>query len=306
MPLTANLRGALFMAVSMAGFTLNDAITKGLLETFGQGQVMLMRGLFATMMIGCLAWNRGALDRPRQVLHRMVGLRSACEFLSTVTFLIALAHMPLANVSAIMQALPLAITMGAALFLGETVGWRRWLAICAGFVGVLIVVRPGFEGFSVYSILTLVCVLFCAVRDLSTRYVPSETPSMLISVVTSTVVTIGGALLIPFSGGWKPLALADIGLLATSAALLLVGYQFIIMAMRIGDISYVAPFRYTGLIWSVLLGFLLFGDIPDTAMIVGAAIIVASGIYTLYRERTVGETQPAAESINPGMAADGL
>ena len=138
MSLSPNLRASLFIVISMAGFTINDAITKTLVGSMNQGQVMLVRGLFATLMIGALAWSQGALRNPRQAAHPMVALRVTGELVATVLFLIALTRMPLANISAVLQALPLAVTMGAALFFGETVGWRRWLAIAAGFTGVML------------------------------------------------------------------------------------------------------------------------------------------------------------------------
>lgn len=306
MPLSPNLRGSLFMAISMAGFTASDAIAKAILETMNPGQMMLVRGVFATTMIGALAWSQGALRAVRHVAHPMVALRSACELIATVMFLAALSQMPLANVSAVLQALPLAVTMGAALFLGERVRWRRWLAIAAGFSGVMIIVRPGFEGFNAYSLLALGCVVVCAVRDLATRHIPEEVPSMLISTVTAGVVTLAGAALIVPFGGWSPMDAGVVSLLAVASVLLLIGYQFIIMGMREGEISFVAPFRYTALLWAILLGYLAFGDVPDMAMIVGSAIVVASGLYTLYRERVVGRRRPAAESTGPAMAPDGL
>lgn len=294
------------MAISMAGFTINDAITKSLVETMNQGQVMLVRGVFATVMIGLLAWSQGALRLPRQAAHPMVALRVAGELVATVLFLMALARMPLANVSAMLQALPLAVTMGAALFLREAVGWRRWLAIAAGFTGVMVIVRPGLEGFNAYSLLALACVMFCAVRDIATKRIPGEVPSLLVSTATAAAVTVAGGLLIPPFGGWTPMSAGDVGLLAVAAVLLLFGYQFIIMAMRIGDVSFVAPFRYTALLWAILLGFLMFGDVPDIFMIVGSTIVVGSGLYALYRERALGRRKPAAESTGPGMAPDGL
>lgn len=214
--------------------------------------------------------------------------------------------LPLANVSAVLQALPLAVTMGAALFLAEPVGWRRWLAILSGFGGVMIIIRPGFEGFNAYALLALVTVTFCAVRDLATRRIPDEIPSLLVSVTTAIAVTIGGGVLIVPFGGWTPVEAGEVGLLFAAAVLLLFGYQFIIMSMREGDISFVAPFRYTALLWAILLGFLIFGDVPDAAMIAGSMIVVGSGLYTLYRERKVGTALPAAESTGPAMAPDGM
>ncbi|MBZ9734910.1 DMT family transporter [Mesorhizobium sp. CA18] len=306
MPLSPNLRGALFMIVAMVGFTLNDAITKFSSESMNMAQVMLVRGAFASLFVGLLAWRRGALANPAAMLQPMVATRVAGEAGATVSFLIALAHLPIANVSAVLQALPLAVTMGAALFFGEGVGWRRWLAIAIGFTGVLIIVRPGFEGFSVYSLLALTSVACCAVRDLATKRIPEAIPTMLVSTATALAMTVLGALLLSPMGGWTPMSGRATTLLALAAVLVLIGYQFIIMAMRSGDISFIAPFRYTALLWSILLGLVIFGDIPDAPMTVGAAIIIGSGLYALYRERVVGRRQPAAESAGPDMAPDGI
>lgn len=294
------------MVISMAAFTVNDAIAKFVSDSMNMAQVMLVRGVFASMLVGVIAWQSGALTQLRHALNSMVMLRVAGDAAGTLTFLLALQHLPLANVSAILQALPLAVAMGAALFLGEGVGWRRWLAISVGFIGVLIVVRPGVEGFSVHSLLVLACVLFCAVRDLATRRIPEAIPSLLVSAVTSIAITILGAALLPAMGGWTPMQPSMVLYLALAAVLVLIGYQFIIMAMRVGDISFIAPFRYTALLWAIALSIVIFGDFPDSAMIMGSAIIVASGLYTLYRERVVGRWRPVTESSGPDMPPDGI
>ena len=306
MPISSNLRAALFMVVAMATFTSNDAITKYVLETVGMGQVLLVRGLFATVLILLLAWSSGALRRPGHIFHPVVAMRTLSEMGATLAFVAALSHMPLANISSVLQALPLAVTMGAALFFGETVGWRRWLAIAIGFSGVLVIVRPGLEGFNAFSLLALLSVMCAASRDLFTRRIPEEIPSMLVSAATAVMVSLLGGVIVLVSGDWEPLPASSTLLLAVSSILLIGGYQFIIMAMREGEISFVAPFRYTALIWALTLGFLIFGETPDLAMIVGASIIVVSGLYTLYRERRAGGGKPAAESTNPGMGPDGL
>ncbi|AMX92936.1 MULTISPECIES: DMT family transporter [Mesorhizobium] len=306
MPLSPNLHGALFMMVAMAGFTLNDAITKYSSQSMNMAQVMLIRGAFASLFVGLLAWQRGALARPGSMLQPLVALRVISEAGATVSFLVALAHLPIANVSAVLQALPLAVTMGAALVFGETVGWRRWLAIAIGFAGVLIIVRPGFEGFSVYSLSALASVACCAVRDLATKRIPKAIPTLLVSTATALAMTIVGAALLPAMGGWTPMTGNSTALLALAAVLVIIGYQFIIMAMRAGDISFIAPFRYTALIWSILLGLFIFADIPDLPMIVGATIIIGSGLYALYRERVVGRRKIVAESTGPSMVPDGI
>ena len=294
------------MVLAMTGFTVGDACAKYLSESMSIAQIIMVRGVFATTLIAALAWQQGALALPRSMLHPMVAIRVAGECFATLAYFIALAHLPIANVSAVQQALPLAVTVGAALFLGERVGMRRWLAISAGLAGVLIIVRPGFEGFNAYSLLVLVCVVLCAIRDLATRQIPDTIPTLLISTSTSLAVTLVGAAMIHPMGGWSPMDGWDFFLIVVSGVLLLVGYHFIIMAMRIGDISSIAPFRYTALLAAIVLGVVMFGDFPDLPMIVGASIIVASGVYTLYRERVVGRGKAAAESTGPAMAPDGI
>ena len=294
------------MAISMAGFTLNDSLVKLASAEMDFGQIMLVRGVMATTLIFLFAWHQGALSAWRQIFHPMVFLRAAGELGATIFFLIALARLPIANVSAVLQALPLAVTMGAALVFGEPVGWRRWLAIVVGFTGVMIIVRPGFEGFNAFALFALLSVAFCTVRDLATRKIPQSVPSLLISTSTAIAVTVCGALIAGVSGSWTPLTVENTTTLCVAAALLVVGYHFIIMAMRGGDISFIAPFRYTALLWALLLGYAMFGDIPDLPMIVGAAIIVASGLFTLYRERMAGRRPVAAESTLAGVAPDGI
>jgi drug/metabolite transporter (DMT)-like permease len=262
-----------------------------------------VRGLFAVALIAALAWHQRALRPLRTLMMKPVALRVAGEVGGTVSFLAAIVHLPLANTAAIFQALPLAITLGAALLFGEPVGWRRWLAITAGFVGVLIIVRPGIEGFDRFSLLALVSVIFCALRDLATRRIPARIPSLFITLLTTvTVTTTGAAILVPL-GGWTPPSGRTLGLLALAAVLLLIGYQCVIMALRTGDISAVAPFRYSALLWAMLLGYLVFGDVPDGLMVTGASIIVLSGLYAFYRERK--RARPVAAGAS-GLPPDGL
>ncbi len=285
--LSPNLRGSLFMAIGMASFTFNDATVKYVAEHMNMGQVMLVRGLIATVLILALAWHKGMLTPLRDALHKMTVLRVIGEVVGTVSFLVALVHVPLALTSAILQALPLVVTMGAAMFFGEPVGWRRWIAIAVGFAGVLIIVRPGGDGVSPYILLIVVTVVFAALRDLATRKVPKTIPVLMISALTSAGVSLAGVAMIGPLGGWTPMTSQNTLLLTLAACCVIVAYHFIILAMREGEISFVAPFRYTSLLWAILLGFLFFGDLPDIPMIVGSVIVIGSGLYTLYRERIV-------------------
>jgi len=273
------------MAAAMANFTIVDAITKAVSTEMNIGEIMLVRGMFAIALIATLAWHRDALRSLPTLMMKPIALRVVGEIGATVSFMAAIVNLPLANAAAIVQALPLAITFGAALIFGEPVGWRRWLAITAGFVGVLIVVRPGAEGFSQFSLLALTAVVFSAARDLATKQVPVEIPSLFITLVTTVTVAITGAVILVPLGGWTPPSGRALGLLAFAAVLLLIGYQCIIMALRSGDISAVAPFRYSALLWAMLLGYLAFGDVPDAMMVTGASVIVLSGLYAFYRER---------------------
>ena len=293
------------MAVSMAAFTTNDSITKVVSSEMNFGQVMLVRGLFAILLVAVFAWHQGALRPLRTLMVKPVALRVFGEIGGTISFMAALAHLPLANTSAIFQALPLAITLGAALIFHEPVGWRRWSAIAAGFIGVLIIVRPGLEGFSQFSLFALVAVVFCALRDLATKRIPAQIPSLFITLLTTVTVTAAGAAILFPLGGWKPLTGRGIGLLALAAVLLLIGYQTVIMALRSGDISAVAPFRYSALLWAMVLGYLVFGDVPDAMMMTGASIIVLSGLYAFYRERIRDRERLVAASTS-GLPPDGL
>jgi drug/metabolite transporter (DMT)-like permease len=291
------------MAVSMAVFTVVDTITKAVSSEMNIGQVMLVRGLFAILLVAAFAYQQGVLRPLHTLMLKPVALRVLGEIGGTISFMTALVHLPLANTSAILQALPLAITLGAAVIFREPVGWRRWSAIAAGFIGVLIIVRPGLAGFSQYSLFALVSVAFCALRDLATRKIPAKIPSLFITLLTAVTVTAaGGVILVPL-GGWRTPSTGALGLMALAAVLLLIGYQCIIMALRSGDISAVAPFRYSALLWAMMLGYLVFGDVPDAMMVTGAAIIVASGLYAFYRER-IRHRALAAESS--GLPPDGL
>lgn len=291
------------MAVGMAGFTMNDSITKAVSSEMNFGEVMLVRGLFAIALIAALAFQQRAVRPLHTLMVKPVALRVIGEVGGTISFLAAITHLPLANTAAIFQALPLAITLGAALAFREPVGWRRWLAITAGFIGVVIIVRPGVEGFNQFSLFALISVIFCAVRDLATKKIPAQIPSLFITLLTTVAVTTAGGIILVPLGGWTPPSGRALGLLAFAAVLLLIGYQFVIMALRTGDISAVAPFRYSALLWAMLLGYLVFGDVPDGMMATGASIIVLSGLYAFYRERKRERPVAAAAS---GLPPDGL
>ena len=280
-----NLRGALFMSVSMAGFALNDGLIKLVSAEMGLFQILVLRGIFASALMGILAWHRRVLFyRPTGQDSRVIALRAVGEIGGTLCFLTALFNMPIANATAILQALPLAVTLAAALFLGEAVGWRRYSAIGLGFAGMLIIVRPGGEGFNAYALWAVAAVGFIVLRDLSTRRLGPGVPSAFVALVSSLAITLVGGVL-SFTETWQPVSAGALALLAGAALFIFFGYLFAVMAMRVGEVSFTSPFRYTVLIWAVVLGLVLFGEIPDFWTWIGSVIVVGTGIYTFYRER---------------------
>ncbi len=281
---SANLRGAIFMCLAMAGFTCNDALVKSVTGEMNVGQIMLVRGFLTSLLVLALAWHFRAMRSISLLRTPAVALRIIAEVGASITYISALGQIPLANASAILQALPLAVTLGAALFLSEPVGWRRWLAILIGFLGVLIVLRPGPEGFTVAALNVVASVFCAAMRDLCTRRIDPTVPSLFISVITAVVITLTGAVMIIPLGGWQPMSAVSFTHLAAASLLLLVGYQCIVLAMRNGEIAIIAPFRYTSLIWSIGIGVLFFAEKPDIWMIAGILVIVGSGLYTFARE----------------------
>lgn len=284
MDLKENGKAILAMLVAMAAFIGNDALVKIVYDTVQLGQIIVVRGIIAIVMILLLSYVTGVHREFRHLGNRMVFLRSFGEVGATLCYLIALMHMPIANITAILQVLPLMVTGAAAIFLGATVGWRRWTAIGVGFAGVLIIVRPGLAGFDQWSILALIGILFMVLRDLTTRMMPVVVPTFGV-----TLVTCAGVLLLGFGivgvEGWQPMSLVDVGLLTAAATCLLAGYILLIVAMRIGDISLVSPFRYSIIVWAILIGYFVWGDVPDALTMLGTAIVVATGIYTVIRER---------------------
>lgn len=286
-PLSPNLAGALLMIAGMACFTLNDTLMKATGGEVPLFQLLFLRGLLASVLIAGLAWARGSLHlRIERRDWKIIAIRSVSEVAAAYFFVTALLNMPLANITAILQVLPLTVTLGSALFFREPVGWRRMLAIVIGFCGMLLIVRPGPDGFSIWSAYALISVLCVTVRDLSTRRLSRAVPSLMVTLCASTSVFVAAGLA-SLGTPWEPVAPEMTQLIVLAAIFVVGGYFFSVQVMRVGDVSFVAPFRYTGLIWALILGWLVFGDWPKPLTLIGAAIIVGTGLFTLYRERSL-------------------
>jgi drug/metabolite transporter (DMT)-like permease len=288
MQISDNTRGALYMCIAMAAFTINDASIKAATGVMPLFQAITLRGILTVIGLGAVAMSTGRLWRP---LNRhdaiALGVRSVAEVGGTVLFLAALVHMPLANISAILQSLPLAVTLTAALVFGDKIGWRRMLAIVAGFIGVLIIIRPGGDGFDRWSLMAVASVVCVVVRDLATRRLSRAVPSVTVAVCAAVSVTCMG-LVGSLAQPWVAVGAYGATAIIAAASALIIGYMFVVMVMRVGEISFVAPFRYVSLLVAITLGWLVFGTFPDFYTLVGSAIVVASGIFAFMRERKLG------------------
>ena len=285
MRLNDNLLGAALMTCCVLAYVLNDAVMKLLFADIDFFQAIFLRGLVSLPPILILALMTNTLLQKYSAKNqRLMIIRILAEIGTTVTFLTALKHMPLANVTAILQSLPLAITMAAAIFLGEPVGWRRWSAICVGFTGVLIIIRPGLAGFNSYSLLALAAVILLTVREISTRQLDNKVPTVTVALSTTLGITAFAALML-IGTEWAEINFVSWSLIIAAAAAVTVATLLSVVAMRTGDIGFVSPFRYTSLIGAIGLGILLFGEWPDGITLLGAAIIAFAGIYSLYREQ---------------------
>ncbi|WP_439144081.1 DMT family transporter [Planktotalea sp.] len=283
--LSDNAKGALFMMCSMAAFTFNDLFVKAIGTEVPLPQVLLLRGVLASVLIYFLARYLKALAWPEKAKDRwLIVLRSGAEVAAAYFFLTALLHMPFANVTAILQTLPLTVTLAAALVFKEAVGWRRMLAIVIGFGGMMLIVRPGTDGFTVHSIYVLIAVVCVTVRDLAARRLSKDVPSLTVTLVGAIFVTVFGGVGAAITGEWVDLTAVQIAMLAASAFFVIGGYVFSVMVMRVGEVGFTSPFRYTAMLWALLLGYVFFGEWPEPLTFVGAALIVATGVFTLYRE----------------------
>jgi drug/metabolite transporter (DMT)-like permease len=294
-----NLRGSLWMVAAMAGFAVEDMFLKSVAASLPVGQILMIFGAGGMMGFALLAMRRGERILHPAILSPAILIRCLFEVAGRLFYTLAIALTPLSSASAILQATPLVVVMGAALIFGERVGWRRWAAIAVGFAGVLIILRPGLDGFTPLSLLAVLGMLGFAGRDLATRAAPPVLSNLQLGVYGFAMMVPTGALLLAVSGGAVlPSALAA-GQLAAATVIGVLAYYALTSAMRIGEVSVVTPFRYTRLVFALILGATVFGERPDAATLLGSAVIVTSGIYTLLRSRRV---QAMATKAGPGDA----
>ena len=280
-----NLRGIVLMVVAMAGFAIEDMFIKIASATLPSGQIVITIGLIGAALIGGVAHlQRHNLLAPG-TFSRLAVFRIAAEMVGALSFISAITLTPLSSASAILQAAPLFVALGGALFLGEQVGWRRWSAIMIGLCGVLVIVRPGLAEFEPLSLFAVLAALALAARDLAIKAAPVTMPSSVMAFQGMVVFAISGVILLWLTGPAVLPTGQTWGVLVAAAVVGVAGYFAIISAIRVGEVAIVTPFRYTRLLFALILGIAIFGERPDAMTYLGAAIIITSGIYTLYREQ---------------------
>ncbi len=280
----ANRRGIWMMVGAMGGFVVNDAIVKHVSEAMPSAQLIFLRGALASLLVLGMALLLGAGAQLRHVVQPRVAGRAAVDACATVMYLVSLFHLPLGNATAINLAAPLFMVVFAVWFLKERPGAARWLAVAVGFAGVLCVVQPAGDGFNAWALLCLAGTLFHATRDLLTRRIDPAIPSIVVTLSTALAVTLlAGAL--SLVQGWRTFTVGQLAWLGAAAVFLVAGYFFIIQCMRQGEVSLTAPFRYSALLFAVLLGYVVWGDVPDPWAWCGIAMLVYSGLYVVHDQR---------------------
>jgi len=272
------------MTAGMAGYVVNDAIIKKAAEDLPLFQAVFIRGLFIValliVLLGARSEMSGALAKMRGPVLTRVGL----ETLTTICYLLVLVQVPLAGVTAVMQFVPIAVTFVAARLLRESVRFDRMIAVVIGFIGVLIVVRPGTDNFSPWYLLAFVAVLLIVAREVATSRIDPSVPSLVVALATALAITALGAVVAVFDS-WSDVRFSQITLLAAGACFLTLGYVGSIVTIRVGELSFTAPFRYTIVVFAIILQIIVFDDVPDLATFVGAAIVAAAGLFAFARER---------------------
>lgn len=279
-----NLRAIALMITAMVFFTLGDTTIKLGAQSLETGQILVTLGVFGGLLLALLTRLKGHRVLGRDLLHPALIWRNTSELFGTTCMFIALSRVDLSTVAAILQATPLAVTLGAAVVLREKVGWRRWSATLLGFVGVLIIMRPGATDFDAQTLWAFVGMFGLAMRDLSTRLVPRTIPTLRIATSGMFMLVISGMALLAFGHEIRPMDLGTSALMVVMVLVGVAGYIAITAAMRIGEVSVVAPFRYTRIIFALAVGALVFGERPDAWMLIGATITILAGLYIFVRE----------------------
>jgi drug/metabolite transporter (DMT)-like permease len=281
-PSSSPLKGIACMILGGAIITLNDAVMKMMTAGYPIGEILFIRGVFVIIPITLLSWRLGGVSQLKVRSIRTQAIRAALTVLSTFLFITSLRYLHLADAVAITFTGPLFLTALATPVLGERVGWRRWAAVGIGFIGVLVMTRPGGEAAQWAAVMPLGAALSSASRDMLTRRMTITETSVSMTCVSALAVTIAGLATLPL--GWRLPDPGDVWMLAGAALFLGLGQFLLIEAFRFGEAVVVAPFKYTNLLWGMLFGFLIWAHLPDRWTTLGAILVIGSGLYIFHRE----------------------
>ncbi len=294
MPKTSNLRGILFMILAAGTFVANDSFMKIVLADTPPMQVLVMRGLAATLWCFPLLFALGYKADIHRALNPWVLLRAFCEVIAIMNFILALAHMPIGDVTAIFQIAPLLVLIGVAVIWGERIGRIRMALIAVGVTGALLVAQPGSSTASPYAAFGFLTAVGSALRDLVGRKVPPNIPALVVAFTTIVVVMLAAATTNVFFETWVTPSPRNMAMMLAAGFFLMGGHTFVFLAFRHGAAGAVAPFYYTFTLWAVLSGLVVFGDVPNWLSVLGTALILVSGLASiaLDREHTLPLNQP--------------
>jgi len=275
------------MILAMAGFAFEDLFIKTLSAHLPVSEIIIILGSTGSIIFLIIALLQRAPIIHKDLLNRYVITRTVLELFGALFFVIAIALTPLSSASAILQITPLLVTIGAAVFFRENVGWRRWTAVLIGFIGVLLILRPGFGSFMPASIFALLGAMFLAGRDLATRAMEVKLPSVTIALYAFLAFGISGIFIMPFNSAMIALTSTDIMYFIGASVFGVIAYYSLVIASRIGEMSVISPFRYSRIVFAMLLSIIVLKENPDSLTLIGATIIVVSGLYTFLRENVL-------------------
>ena len=282
-----NLNGIILMTLAMLAFAIDDMFLKLLTKTVPIGQSMFLMGIGSSVIFYILVKRSGGTIINKSLFEFPMLLRSAGDLVGTFGMFIALALIPLTTVAAIMQALPLLVILAAVFFLNEKVGLKRWIAEISGIFGMILIVKPGTETFNIHTLFAVIGVIGMTVRDIGSRLAPKRIKSEFMAFYASMMVIPLGVLIILFEKELKPITFVEGVYLICLILLGTLAYHAMTIAVRMGDISAIAPVRYTRLFFAMIIGAIIFREQPDFYTIIGAGIIVISGLYAFLREAKV-------------------
>ena len=282
--MSANLKSIILMIIGMGCLTLCDLLIKIASQTLPLGQVMIVFGVGSITVFLGLMRIKGESVRLSPFTNPAVLLRNIGDLIAINGMCLALVLVPISTIGAVIQTVPLMVTAAAALFLGERVGKRRWLAIVIGFLGTLFIIQPGAANFDITTTFVLIAAVGMALRDITTKLVREKFSTLLLSSYTSALFIISGSFLLIISGG---ASVPDIGMIAILAVMVAsgsLGFFFTTKAVRLGDVSVVIPFRYTRILFSLAAGTLILSEQLNALMLFGSALTIFSGLYIWRRE----------------------